>query len=154
MFDPDEKAPEEPTPGIEAERERGSLGEDLGEKYEIDATASASEVSTELEVLFWSAVVFANVALLGLSTGTMVLWFLDRARLGAGLLVAGLLGLAFTYRQYRRYADGDYGVTDDGGGGDSGDGRSENDAADDEDGNGAADEADGADDHRSGARND
>lgn len=86
-----------------------------------DPTDDDVEVSAELAKAFWSAVLFANVGLLGVSLGPMLAYFEGRTDLGLAVFLVGVLGLAFTYRRYHGYMNRDEGDDGDGDGEDGGD---------------------------------
>lgn len=87
-----------------------------------DPTHDDVEVSAELAKAFWSAVLFANVGLLGVSLGPMLAYFEGRTDLGLAVFLVGVLGLAFAYRRYHGYMNRDEGDDGDGDGEDGGSG--------------------------------
>ena len=100
------------------------------------APGSASgevDASPELLKAFWSAVLFANVGLLGVSLGPMLAYFEGRTEVGLAVFLIGVLGLVFAYRRYHGYMnrderDGEGGDAEDGHDGDTGDGTDDRDA--------------------------
>jgi hypothetical protein len=87
-----------------------------------DPTSDDVDVPPELARAFWAAVLFANVGLLGVSLGPMLILFEGRVDAGLVSFLVGVLGLVFAYRRYRGYMnrdDADDGRDrDDGGDGD------------------------------------
>ena len=80
------------------------------------------EVDAEVARLFWAAVVYANIALGGVSIGLLLVWFRGQVTVGGAAVAVGVFALYRTYDLSRthqeRAAEGD------GDGGDSGeDGR-------------------------------
>jgi hypothetical protein len=117
---PDE--PEEPDP----EARWGAPEDDLvsvpaveipGE--DADEADAGVEVDGDLAKFFWATVVYANVALAGISIGLLLVAFRGQWGWGGGAVAVGLFALYRTYDLYRTYkeevADGD-GETVDGGG--------------------------------------
>lgn len=95
-----------------------------------DPTDDDVEVSAELVRAFWSAVLFANVGLLGVSLGPMLAYFEGRTNVGLAVFLIGVLGLAFSYRRYHGYMNRDEGDdAEDEGDGEDRDGRGAGDAA-------------------------
>lgn len=86
-FDPDSLGPEIPSPP--------------------DPTADDVDVPPELAKAFWAAVVFANVGLLGVSLGPMLIFFEGRVDAGLASFLIGVLGLVFAYRRYHGYMNRD-----------------------------------------------
>lgn len=85
--DPDAMAPEVPSTEPDL---------DLPEMEDVD-------VPQELFVAFWTVVAMANIALLGITVGALVIiafgeWLLGTGGIGVGVL-AGLVG----YRRYKGY---------------------------------------------------
>jgi hypothetical protein len=63
----------------------------------------ASDVDPDTLRAFVAAVIYANAAVLLVSLGPMLWFFEGRARIGAGLLVLGLLAGVRTYQTYRAW---------------------------------------------------
>ena len=72
-----------------------------------DPTSDDVDVPPELAKAFWSAVLFANVGLLGVSLGPMLIVFDGRVEAGLASLLVGVLGLVFAYRRYHGYMNRD-----------------------------------------------
>lgn len=85
-----------------------SLGPGVPEVPEApDPTSDDVELSGDLVKAFWAAVVFANVGLLGVSLGPMLVFFEGRTDAGVAAFLVGTLSLVFAYRRYRGYVDRD-----------------------------------------------
>ncbi|PSP93226.1 hypothetical protein BRC91_10440 [Halobacteriales archaeon QS_4_62_28] len=97
--DPESLGPEVPTaPGTE------TLGP------EIPTPPDPGEGDSEVVGLFWKLVVVFNVAILGLSVGPMIVFFLGDWDLGLQVFAVGALAFAYgtaRYYQFRRDRDGD-----------------------------------------------
>ncbi|MFC3957292.1 DUF7322 domain-containing protein [Halovivax cerinus] len=65
-----------------------------------------SDVDSELVRTFWTIVLICNVAILLVSVGPMLWYFLDMAREGLALVLGGLVLFGLAYRRYRRFEDG------------------------------------------------
>ncbi len=80
-----------------------------GEDVAADVTGTAedlpdvSEVDDETLSAFIRCVIYANVALLLVALGPMVWFFEGRRRLGATLLMVGILAALRTYQTYRAW---------------------------------------------------
>ncbi|MFB6196953.1 MAG: hypothetical protein ABEI52_01620, partial [Halobacteriaceae archaeon] len=61
-----------------------------------------SEAPPDLKRAFLAAVLLANLSLLTLSIGAMIVWFQRAYLLGIGLIVVGILAGTRTYLIYRR----------------------------------------------------
>jgi hypothetical protein len=72
-----------------------------------DPTSDDVDVPPELAKAFWAAVIFANVGLLGVSLGPMLIFFEGRIDAGLVSFLVGVLGLAFAYRRYHGYMNRD-----------------------------------------------
>ena len=94
---PDE--PEEDDP----ESRWGNPEHDLPRIPEV-ATPDSEETSADPELLrlFWASVVAANVALLGLSLGPMLVFFRGDWMLGAASVAVGAFALYRTHSYYHR----------------------------------------------------
>ena len=91
-----------------------------------DRLPDPSEVDPAIQSSFWTAVVYANVALLGVSLGLMLVGFRGDWRWGGAAITVGLLAGVRLYQTYRAFrdreddgagenasADGDADVTED-----------------------------------------
>lgn len=141
MFDDDR--PDEPDPpftDVEPETEFQHGAEELGpdppsppEPHDPTASLPAeNDVEGELLQSFWALVLMANVAVLGLAVGPMVLVFESDRQLGFGLIAVGLLAALVGARRYRQVeaATGDD-ATSGGADGDATPGGPDDDGADD-----------------------
>ena len=72
-----------------------------------DPASDDIDVSPELAKAFWAAVLFANVGLLGVSLGPMLIFFDGRIDAGLASFAIGVLGLVFAYRRYHGYMNRD-----------------------------------------------
>jgi hypothetical protein len=72
-----------------------------------DPTSDDVDVPPELAKAFWAAVIFANVGLLGVSLGPMLIFFEGRVDAGLASFLIGVLGLVFAYRRYHGYMNRD-----------------------------------------------
>ena len=72
-----------------------------------DPTSDDVDVPPELAKAFWAAVIFANVGLLGVSLGPMLIFFEGRVDAGLVSFLIGVLGLVFAYRRYHGYMNRD-----------------------------------------------
>jgi len=61
------------------------------------------EIDEEVQRTFWASVVFANVALGGISLGLMLIYFRGQWTVGLGALGVGVFALARTYLYYRQF---------------------------------------------------
>lgn len=99
---PEEEKSEDAWPAEPAEFDPQSLGPDIprvGESADSgDATADSETIR-----MFYAAVLFANVGLLGISLGPMLWYFRGLTETGAGLILVGVAALGMTYRQYRLF---------------------------------------------------
>jgi F0F1-type ATP synthase assembly protein I len=87
-----------------------SLGPEIPSAPEPpDPTSDDVEVSPDLAKAFWAAVVFANVGLLGVSLGPMLVYFEGMTDLGLAVFLIGVLSLVFAYRRYHGYVHRDEG---------------------------------------------
>jgi hypothetical protein len=89
-FDPDSLGPDPPTVTRTGELVR-----------------EGQDAPKEVQNAFWKAVLLANVALLGISLGAMLLYFRADWDFGGGALVVGLVALALTYRTYHQFMNRD-----------------------------------------------
>lgn len=62
-----------------------------------------STVDADVQRSFWMAVVYANVALLGVSLGLMLIGFRGQWRWGGGAVLVGLLAGVRVYQTYRAF---------------------------------------------------
>lgn len=110
--------PADPWPDEPDEFDPFSLGPGVPEAP--DPSTDEVNASAELMKSFWAAVVFANVGLLGVSLGPMLIVFRGQLDLGLSVFFIGALALLFAYRQYYGYVnrDDDTEATNDSGGGD------------------------------------
>lgn len=103
---------EEYDPGAEAERRARDMETELLERHETPesrvaqraAELSSAEVSTDVSVPFWAAVVYANVGLLLVTLGPMLAYFRGQVGVGGAMTVGGLFALYRTYTMYREFA--------------------------------------------------
>ena len=63
------------------------------------------EVDAEVARLFWAAVVYANVAVAGVTVGPLLVAFRDQLTVGAIAIAVGLLAFYRTYDLYRTYRE-------------------------------------------------
>ena len=132
---PDE--PDEPDP----EARWGNPEEDLVSVPSVETRAPESgsegggvEIDAEVARLFWAAVVYANVAVAGVTIGPLLVAFRGQLTVGGVAIVVGLLALYRTYDLYRTHqarvvnGDGDGDEADDGDGADVADERTDRDA--------------------------
>lgn len=103
---PDE--PDEPDP----EARWGNPEEDLVSVPSVETRApdpgsegGGVEVDAEVARLFWAAVVYANVAVAGVTVGPLLVAFRDQLTVGAIAIAVGLLALYRTYDLYRTYRE-------------------------------------------------
>lgn len=102
---PDE--PDEPDP----ESRWGDPEDDLVSIPSVEVPAAAEpaepgdtvEVDSEVAKFFWVSVVYANVALGGVSIGLLLVWFRGQWMVGGGAVVVGCFALYRTYDLYRTY---------------------------------------------------
>jgi hypothetical protein len=118
VFDPWPDEPDEPTP----ESRWGNPERDLPRVPEVET--EESDVDPHVFKTFWVSVVFANVALFGVSLGAMLWYFRGQALLGGTLVGVGVLAGLRTYASYRAFR------TDDGDGDGDRDGDTASPAAD------------------------
>lgn len=85
-FDPDSLGPDPPT--VPRTNELIREGQDAPK---------------EVQNRFWAAVLFANVGLMGVSLGAMLLYFRADWDFGGGALVVGIVALLMTYHQYYQF---------------------------------------------------
>lgn len=149
MFEPWPDEPDE----SDAERRWGNPERDLPRVPEV--STGETDVDPDVFKAFWTSVIFANVALFGVSLGAMLWFFRGQALLGGILLFAGVLAGLRTYASYRAFenrdseeaGDGDAGGGDDDGDGDIPNGRADSTASEAGEGGGeSADTDDGATD--------
>ena len=101
--EPDE--PEEPDP----EARWGSPEEDLVSVPSVEIPGEGEEEGAGVEIdgdlakLFWVTVVYANVALAGISIGLLLVAFRGQWGWGGGAVAVGLFALYRTYDLYRTY---------------------------------------------------
>jgi hypothetical protein len=114
--------PDEPDES-DAERRWGNPERDLPRVPEV--STGETDVDPDVFKTFWTSVIFANVALFGVSLGAMLWFFRGQALLGGILLFAGVLAGLRTYASYRAFENRDpedAGDGDDDGGEDRDDG--------------------------------
>ena len=120
----------------EAER-RGPRVDVPSVRNPADSLPDASSVDPAVQRPFWMAVVYANVALMGVSLGLMLIGFRGQWRWGGAAVVVGLLAGVRVYQVYREFeqrrADRD---ADDG---EDGDVDEDDDEANDGDADGGSD---------------
>jgi len=97
--------PEDPWPDEPDEFDPHSLGPEIPSAP--DPTDDDVEMPPELAKAFWAAVVFANVGLLGVSLGPMLIFFEGRVDAGLASFLIGVLGFLFAYRRYHGYMNRD-----------------------------------------------
>jgi hypothetical protein len=100
VFDPWPDEPDEPTDPTPESR-WGNPERDLPRIPEVE-TAEA-DVDPHLFKTFWVSVIFANVALFGVSLGAMLWYFRGQALLGGALVAVGVLAGLRTYATYRTF---------------------------------------------------
>lgn len=113
MF-PEEEESEDAWPDEPAEFDPQSLGPDIPEVAQSNGSGDATADSETLQ-MFYAAVLFANVGLLGISLGPMLWYFRGLTETGAGLTLVGFVALGMTYRQYRLFRTGPADTTPSGG---------------------------------------
>ncbi|QLG26285.1 hypothetical protein HUG10_01455 [Halorarum halophilum] len=115
MFDEDDDE-EFPFAEPDPEERWGNPEEDLVSipKQEVpevenpaDRLPDASEADPEVQLAFWTAVVYANVALFGVSFGLMLIGFRGQWRWGGGAVLVGLLAGIRVYQTYRSFRNRD-----------------------------------------------
>lgn len=111
-FDPSIGEDQEgPDPGAEAEGMARDLESELLERQESPeerisqrvAELSTVDISNDVAVPFWAAVVYANVGLLLVSLGPMLAYFRGQVVVGGTLVLVGLVALYRTYTTYRAF---------------------------------------------------
>lgn len=70
-----------------------------------DRLPDASEADPAVQSAFWKAVVYANVALFGVSLGLMLVGFRGQWRWGGAAVLVGLLAGVRLYQTYRAFRD-------------------------------------------------
>jgi len=70
-----------------------------------DEDAAGIDVDGDLAKFFWVTVIYANVALAGVSLGLLLIAFRSRWAWGGGAVVVGLFALYRTYDLYRTYQE-------------------------------------------------
>jgi hypothetical protein len=99
---------EESWPNEPAEFDPDSLGPDVpGVSRTDELVRAGNQAPKEVQNAFWAAVLFANVGVMGVSLGAMLLYFRGDLRFGGGAFVVGVVGLAMTYRRYRAFMNRD-----------------------------------------------
>ncbi|WP_372910021.1 hypothetical protein [Salinigranum sp.] len=101
MFEPWPDEPDE----SDAERRWGNPERDLPRVPEV--STGETDVDPDVFKAFWTSVIFANVALFGVSLGAMLWFFRGQALLGGILLFAGVLAGLRTYASYRAFENRD-----------------------------------------------
>lgn len=103
---------------VDPEERWGNPEEDLVDVPEVepptvrnpaDDLPDATEVDSEIQSAFWGAVVYANVALLGVSLGLMLVGFRGQWRWGGAAVLVGVLAAFRTYQTYRAFRNRDPG---------------------------------------------
>ena len=69
------------------------------------AEGAGVEVDAEVARLFWAAVVYANIALGGVSIGLLLVWFRGQVTVGGAAVAVGLFALYRTYDLYRTHQE-------------------------------------------------
>ena len=98
-------------PGAEAEGRARDMEAELLDRHEGPesgvarraAELSSVEVSNDVSVPFWAAVVYANVGLLLVAVGPLLAYFRGHVVVGGGLTLVGLFALYRTYTTYRAF---------------------------------------------------
>ncbi|WP_049985831.1 DUF7322 domain-containing protein [Halobellus rufus] len=80
---------------------------------DVDEEGAGVEVDGDLAKFFWATVVYANVALAGISLGLLLVGFRGQWTWGGGAVVVGLFALYRTYDLYRTYQEQGVGESDD-----------------------------------------
>ena len=103
---PDE--PDEPDP----EEDWGDPEEDLVSVPSVDVPGAedegedlGAEIDGDVAKFFWAAVVYANIALAGISIGLLLVAFRGQWGWGGGAAVVGVFALYRTYDLYRTYRE-------------------------------------------------
>jgi len=104
--------PEDPWPDEPEEFDPHSLGPEIPSAP--DPATGDVEVPPDLMKAFWAAVIFANVGLLGVALGPMLVYFEGMTDLGLSVFLVGVLALVFAYRRYHGYVNREDPGTDDG----------------------------------------
>jgi hypothetical protein len=68
---------------------------------EPEVPEGAGDLDTDVASAFWASVFYLNVAFFALGLGPMLIVFRGQWKLGAGLVIGGLLALVRTYQIYR-----------------------------------------------------
>ncbi|MFC7069289.1 DUF7322 domain-containing protein [Halobaculum lipolyticum] len=79
-----------------------------------DSLPDSDSVDPAIQRSFWAAVLYANVALMGVSLGLMLIGFRGDLRWGGAALVVGLLAGVRVYQTYRAFKRRDDDGDDDG----------------------------------------
>ncbi|WP_336022047.1 DUF7322 domain-containing protein [Halobellus salinisoli] len=78
----------------------------------VDDEGAGIEVDGDLAKFFWATVIYANVALAGISLGLLLVGFRGQWGWGGGALAVGLFALYRTYDLYRTYQEREFGDDD------------------------------------------
>ena len=109
MFDEDDDESRFAEPDPEARW--GNPEEDLPSVPEVENPADRlpdpADVDPAIQTAFWAAVVYANVALFGVSLGAMLIGFRGQWRWGGAAVLVGLLAAVRTYQTYRAFRNRD-----------------------------------------------
>lgn len=98
-FGEDDDWPDEPE-----EFDPDSLGPDVPRvERTAELTRKGADAPEEVQNAFWAAVLFANVGLMGVSLGAMLVFFRGDWVFGGGGLLVGTFALLMTYQRYRRF---------------------------------------------------
>ena len=96
--------PGDPWPDEPEEFDPHSLGPEVPAAPDPpDPTDGDVEIPAELVRSFWAAVLLANIGLLGVSLGPMLVYFEGMVDAGLAVFLIGVLALVFTYRRYHAY---------------------------------------------------
>lgn len=101
----DERSPEEPEE-FDPEKRWGSPEFDLPNVPDAPTpTLGESDAAPRIKKTFWASVIFANLALFGLTVGPMVLFFREDLTLGGVLLAVGAFSAFRTWSTYVSFRD-------------------------------------------------
>lgn len=100
--------PDDPSDGLLPDDPAEGLVPDVSP----DSAPVTSDADSELQKQFWTVVLLANVALLGLSLGAMLVLFEGRWTLGGAIFGVGAVALARGWLNYREATAGSSTDTD------------------------------------------